>query len=92
MPNGLPGAGVALGREPQDLAAERVGILRGVALLRIAGRDVQHAVRAEGDAPAVVRARARDAVEHDLGLAEARTLPASPWSGIRTTRLSSAAP
>ena len=56
--------------DAQDLAAEGVGVLRGIALLRVACRDVQVAVRAEREAPAVMRAGPWDAVQHHLGLAQ----------------------
>ena len=62
---------VALGRESQDLAAQRIRILRGVPDLRVTRRDVQISVRPEGDPAAIVRAVARDAGEHRLGVAEA---------------------
>ena len=51
----------ALGIDAQDLARERGGILRELGLAGIARRDVEHAVRTEGDASAVVDARLGDA-------------------------------
>ena len=61
-----PGAGSPVGRHAQDLAAERVRVLRQRRVTGVAGAGVEQAVRAEGEAPAVVDAALRDAGEHRL--------------------------
>ena len=72
---GVAGSGLALGREPQDLAAERAEVLREGPVAGLAGADVEVAVGAEGDAAAVVVAPHRDAVEDHLRLAEGAVAP-----------------
>ena len=52
--SGLPGAGLAVGGDPQDLAAERVAVLGQLAVAGLAGRDVEVAVGAEREPAAVV--------------------------------------
>ena len=59
--------------EPQDLAAERAAILRARLLLAVARRDVELAIRSEGDAAAVVVRRTGDVVQQDR-LARARAV------------------
>ena len=67
---GIAWCRIALRRESQDLAAERVRVLCGVVVLRVARRDIEEAVRSEGETAAVVRAVAGDAREDDLGVAQ----------------------
>jgi hypothetical protein len=65
------------------LPASESGSCEAGSHLRVTGRDVQHPVGPERDAPAVVGALGGDAVEHDLGLAVVS-------GSSRTTRLSEA--
>ena len=66
---GVVGGDRAVRREAKDLAARARGVLRAVGLGRVARPDVQHPVRPEADAAAVVEPRRRDAVEEDPVLA-----------------------
>ena len=65
---GVARGGLAVGRHPEDLAAERVGILRHVLPAGVADGRVQVPVGADREASAVVPAAARQPVEDDLGL------------------------
>ena len=57
--------------EPDDLAVQLRRVLALAIVFVVAEAGVQHAVRAESQARTVVhRLRVRDAVEHDVGLAE----------------------
>ena len=58
------------GRHPQDLAVERGGILGAVGLSGVADRCREHAVRAEGDATAVMIPGLGEPGENRVGLAE----------------------
>ena len=57
---------VAVRGDAEDLAGERVRVLRGRLVLRVARRDVEHPVRSERQPPTVVGRVRRDAVEDDL--------------------------
>ena len=61
---------LALGRQPQDLAGEALGVLGAVGLAGVTGRHVEHVVGPEGDPATVVEARRRDPLEDRLGVAE----------------------
>src|SRR5690606_18633325 len=50
----VAGRRLARRRHPQDLPAEEVPPPSTITLSRVAGGDVQHPVRSEGDPPAVV--------------------------------------
>ncbi len=61
---------VALRGQPQDLAAEGLLVLGQAPLTALARTRVQHAVRAEGDAAAVVDVALGDALEDGVGRPE----------------------
>ena len=60
---GVAGRGLAVGGDPQDLAAQGVRVLGQVGVAGLAGGDVEHPVGPEGEPAAVVDAAVRDAVE-----------------------------
>ena len=69
---GLPGRGVAVERDPQDLAVQAVGVLRVGPVAGVARGHVQVAVRADRQPAAVVVARLVDAGDDRRELAQRR--------------------
>ena len=75
---GIVGGNRAVRVQAQRLAAERLQVLRDLAVRRVAGRGVQLAVRAEPEAAAGVVLRGRDALDEDRPLRERVAVVAQP--------------
>ena len=85
-----PGRGLSLRVDPEHLSIQAARILRSAGLARISGTDVESAVGAEANSPAIVEARGANSGDHDLvhpgAVVVLRQRPTlelvlGPWSG-----------